>query len=117
MGVTIHFEGRLRDRAAMTDLLQFARRFASDRGWVTDEVNETNAKLLRVDENERDCDYLGPVSGLKLIPGNDCEPIKLAFDKDLYVQNGRRVNLRGRRYTLPFVISSMRLSPISRRLG
>ena len=32
MGVTIHFEGHLRDRAAMKDLLQFARRFASERG-------------------------------------------------------------------------------------
>jgi hypothetical protein len=75
MGVTIHFEERLLDRAAMTDLLQFARRFASDRGWVTDEVNETNAKLLRVDENERDCDYLGPtVSFLsRILDGAGCE--------------------------------------------
>jgi len=27
-----------------------------------------------VDENEKDCDYVGPVSGLKLIPGSGCEP-------------------------------------------
>jgi hypothetical protein len=53
MGVTIHFEGRLRDRTAMAELLQFARRFASERGWVTDEINEANVKLSRVDENER----------------------------------------------------------------
>jgi hypothetical protein len=71
----------------MKDLLQFARRFASERGWVTDDINEANVKLSRVDENERDCDYLGPVSGLRLIPGNDCEPMKLKFDNDLYVQD------------------------------
>jgi hypothetical protein len=87
MGVTIHFEGHHRDRAAMKDLLQFARRFASERGWVTDDINEANVKLSRVDENERDCDYLGPVNGLRLIPGNDCEPMKLKFDNDLYVQD------------------------------
>ena len=29
---------------------------------VTDEINEANVKLSRVDENERDYDYLGPVS-------------------------------------------------------
>lgn len=83
MGVTIHFEGRVRDRAAMTDLLQFARRFSLERGWMIDDINEANAKLLRVDENERDCDYVGAVSGLALIPGNDCEPIKLEFDNQL----------------------------------
>lgn len=95
MGVTIHFRGRLRDRAAMADLLQFARRFASERGWVTDEINEANVKLLRVDEYERDCDYLGPVSGLKLIPGNDCEPIKLEFDNDLCVQEWTKTQFAG----------------------
>ena len=95
MGVTIHFEGRLRDHAAMADLVQFARRFASERGWGTDEINEANVKLSRVDENERDCDYLGPVSGLKLIPGNDCEPIKLEFDNELYVQGWTKTQFAG----------------------
>jgi hypothetical protein len=95
MGVTIHFEGRVRDRAAMTDLLQFARRFALERGWMTDDINEANAKLLRVDENERDCDYLGPVSGLELNPGNDCEPIKLEFDNQLYVQEWTKTQFAG----------------------
>jgi hypothetical protein len=95
MGVTIHFEGHLRDRAAMTDLLQFARRFASERGWVTEEINEANVKLLRVDENEKACDYLGSVIGLKLIPGNDCEPIKLEFDNDLYVQEWTKTQFAG----------------------
>lgn len=95
MGVTIHFEGRLRDRAAMADLLRFAQRFALERGWVTDEINEARVKLLRVDENERDCEYLGPVSGLQLIPANDCEPIKLEFDSDLYVQEWTKTQFAG----------------------
>jgi hypothetical protein len=95
MGVTIHFEGKLRDRAAMTNLMQLARRFASEHGWATDEINEPTVKLSRVDENERDCDYLGPVSGLKLIPGNDCEPIKLEFDSDLYVQEWTKTQFAG----------------------
>jgi len=95
MGVTIHFEGRVRDRAAMAHLLQFAQRFASERGWVTDEINEAKVELLCVDENEKDCDYLGPVSGLKLIPGNDCEPIKLEFDSDLYVQEWTKTQFAG----------------------
>jgi hypothetical protein len=95
MGVTIHFEGRLRDRTAMADLLKFARRFASERGWITNEINEANVKLLRVDENENDCDYDGPVSGLKLIPGSDCEPIKLEFDNTLYIQEWTKTQFAG----------------------
>ena len=95
MGVTIHFEGRLRDGAAMADLLQFARRFASERGWTTKEINEANVTLARVDENEKDCDYTGPVSGLELFPGNDCEPIKLEFDSTLYVQEWTKTQFAG----------------------
>jgi hypothetical protein len=95
MGVTIHFEGKLRDRAAMTNLLQFARQFASDHGWATDEISEANVKRLRVDENEKDCDYLGPVSGLKLIPGKDCEGINLEFDNNLYVQEWTKTQFAG----------------------
>jgi hypothetical protein len=95
MGVTIHFEGKLRDRAAMTDLLQFAGRFASERGWGTEEISEANVKLSRIDENERACDYLGSVSGLKLIPGKDCEGINLEFDNNLYVQEWTKTQFAG----------------------
>ena len=45
--------------------------------------------------NDKDCDYVGPVSGLKLIPGNDCEPIKLEFDSNLYVQEWTKTQFAG----------------------
>jgi hypothetical protein len=83
---------------------------------VTDEINEANVKLSRVDENERDYDYLAPVSGLKLIPGNDCEPIKLEFDSDLYVQEWTKTQFAGAEIHLTVCDSSMRLNPISRPL-
>ena len=62
---------------------------------MIDDINEANANLLRVDENERDCDYVGPVSGLALNPGNDCEPIKLEFDSQLYVQEWTKTQFAG----------------------
>src|SRR5262245_45688931 len=95
MGVTVHFEGRLRDHVAMTNLLEFARRFASERGWKMDEINEANVKLLRVDENESECDYIGPTSGLELILSDDCEPIRLEFDNNLYVQEYTKTQFAG----------------------
>ncbi len=95
MGVTIHFEGRLRDNAALENLLQFARQFASQHDWVASEISETNVKLLRVDENEKNCDYIGPTSGLNLIPGGDCEPIRLEFDSSLYVQEWTKTQFAG----------------------
>lgn len=79
----------------MDDLLRFARQFASARGWATDEINKASVKLLRVDENEKDCDYVGPITGLTLIPGSDCEPIKLEFDTSLYVQEWTKTQFAG----------------------
>src|SRR5262249_45870600 len=76
-------------------LLQFARRFASEHSWVTDEINEVSVKLERVDENEKPYDYFGPVRGLKLMPRDDCEPIKLEFDSDLYVQDWTKTQFAG----------------------
>lgn len=95
MGVTIHFKGRVRDSAAMAELMQFARRFALEHGWVTNEIKEANVTLARVDESERECDYIGPVSGLKLFPPNDCEPIKLEFDNNSYVQEWTKTQFAG----------------------
>jgi hypothetical protein len=106
MGVTIHFEGRLRDRAAMEELLQFARRFAAEHCWVTDEINEVSAKLERVDENEKPYDYFSSVSGLKLMPGDDCELIKLEFDSDLVLMRTPILNRESEGGAYPSRVSS-----------
>jgi hypothetical protein len=85
MGITIHFEGQLADDAAYKNLLETADRFASERGWPIEYFSVPSAKLSRV-RNEQDWDYEGPTKGVQMRPHPSCEPLRLEFDQDLYIQ-------------------------------
>jgi hypothetical protein len=85
MGVTVHFEGQLRDESAYEPMLALAQKFAEARNWPVRSILESNAKLSRV-KNEAEWDYEGPTKGIELLPHPSSEPIRLEFDKDFYVQ-------------------------------
>ena len=85
MGVTIHFDGRLRSREALDRLVVTARRFAAERGWPCQPINESLVTLKRV-RNEEPWDYSGPTTGLAMQPHESAEPFRLEFDRDLYLQ-------------------------------
>jgi hypothetical protein len=85
VGVTIHFEGRLLDQATYASAVELARGYAIDRGWRTEPIDESCVTLQRV-RDEEDWDYTGPTRGLVLYPHDDCDPVRLEFDIDLYVQ-------------------------------
>jgi len=85
MGITVHFEGRLRDEAAYVALVEAAARFAAHQGWGAQRFEVLNAKLSRV-RDEVDWDYEGPTKGIELRAHPSSEPIRLEFDTDLYVQ-------------------------------
>jgi hypothetical protein len=85
MGVTIHFEGRLRGPDAYLTVVTTARRFAQGHGWECDQIEEKVTKLKRV-RNEEDWDYEGSVKGVVLQPHQNSEPMRLEFDSDLYIQ-------------------------------
>jgi hypothetical protein len=85
MGVTIHFEGRLKDQAAYQSVMKLAVTHAAQHGWPFEKIDQEEVTLYRV-RNEEDWDYTGPVQGLLLFPDEDCDPLRLEFDRDLYVQ-------------------------------
>lgn len=85
MGVTVHFEGRLRDQAAYDALIHVATAFAENRGWQVLSFDIPIAKLSRV-RHEQDWDYEGPTKGIELHVHPSSEPIRLEFDEDLYIQ-------------------------------
>lgn len=85
MGVTIHFEGQLQDDAAYDAVLLMAAKFAAHRGWKSAPIQERVVTLKRV-KDEQDWDYEGPTRGLEIWPHEHAEPVRLEFDKDLYVQ-------------------------------
>jgi hypothetical protein len=85
MGVTIHFEGKLRDEKAYEAVVSLATAFAQNRGWPSRMISERNVKLSRV-RDEKDWTYEGPTKGVELQPHENSEPFRLEFDRDLYVQ-------------------------------
>ena len=85
MGVTIHFEGRLRDESAYRAVLDTVTQFAKQHQWPSRPITETETTLKRV-RAEVDWDYVGPTKGVELIPHVDSEPFRLEFDDRLYIQ-------------------------------
>jgi len=85
MGITIHFEGRLKSPSDYEAALSTAASFAASRGWPTEHFNFDSTKLSRV-RNEQDWDYEGPTKGIELQPHSSSEPFRLEFDDDLYMQ-------------------------------
>jgi hypothetical protein len=86
MGVTIHFEGTLRDQAAYEEVVRTARTLAEQEGWKWQVINESGTTLRRL-RNEQEADYTGPTRGIALYPHENSETLQLEFDRDLFVQD------------------------------
>ena len=92
--MTIHFEGQLFNDGAFSALIDAASAFAKENGWRTELLESPNATLLRV-RDEADWDYVGPVKGIQVFPHDDCDPIRLEFDRDLYIQEYTKTQFAG----------------------
>ena len=85
MGVTIHYEGALRDHGSYDRLVAAAEAFVAREGWRMEPIRRANATLSRfIDDEERV--YEGPTTGLTIFPHERAEPIELEFDRDLFAQ-------------------------------
>lgn len=85
MGVTVHFEGKLKNELSFDSLCKNAESFAKEMEWNYSFIAEQEVKLERV-KDEEDWDYIGPVKGVEIFPHEGCDPFRLEFDKDLCIQ-------------------------------
>ena len=85
MGITIHFEGRLKSSASLPDVLEVARAFANKQNWPVVEILADTRSLARV-RDEADWDFVGKTSGIEIQPHESAEALRLEFDSDGYVQ-------------------------------
>lgn len=115
MGVTIHFEGQLTDGVALHNLVTTALDFARDRGWNTEPIEADEVTLLRV-RDEVDWNYIGPVRGVSLYPHIDCEPVRLEFDRDLYIQEFTKTQFAGATTHLHILELLKSIEPYFRKL-
>jgi hypothetical protein len=85
MGVTIHFEGKLKSETDYNNVIEIAKNFSIENSLEFSEFENENATLYRV-KNENDWDYIGSTKGMKIILSEFADPLLLEFDKDLYIQ-------------------------------
>jgi hypothetical protein len=94
MGVTIHFDGRLKDQNAFAGLVRRVKELAAANTWLTETFENSDVTLLRV-RDEKDWDYQGPSKGIVLYVHEDCDPIRFEFDRDFYVQEFVKTQFAG----------------------
>jgi hypothetical protein len=115
MGVTIHFEGQLISEGAYQDLVGLVSSIAEANGLRTEPIESAEVTLLRV-RDERGCDYTGPVKGIVVFLHDDCDPLRLEFDKDLYVQEFTKTQFAGPEYHLKVIELLRTVQPLFREL-
>lgn len=94
MGVTIHFEGHARDEAAVHEVVKTARALGQAAGWPSSLINEPQITMLRVID-EKDVPYTGATRGIELRPNGHCDPVRLEFGDDLFVQDYVKTQFAG----------------------
>jgi hypothetical protein len=85
MGVTIHFQGKLRSADSYRDLIERAISFGTRRGWRASQIPEAQRTLNRVKDEEA-WDYSGFTKGIELHPHFLCEPVRWEFDEEYFIQ-------------------------------
>jgi hypothetical protein len=94
MGVTIHFEGRLKTPAVYSAFLDELRDYAVSHSWPCETIFEQQTILKRV-RDEQAWDYSGPTFGLQLLPDPNADPLRFEFDKDYRVQEYVKTQFAG----------------------
>ncbi|KQS89793.1 hypothetical protein [Chryseobacterium sp. Leaf394] len=85
MGITIHFEGKVKNDENYNLLVRKVIEYSEFQGWNFFEFQNELKKLERV-KNEEDWDYIGTTKGVQVQPHKNSEPLIFEFDKDLYIQ-------------------------------
>ena len=94
MGVSVHFEGRLRGEEAFLRLISRIEQIAREETLLTETFEHQQVELSRV-RDEAAWDYIGPTKGIILYLHEDCEPVRLEFDRDLYIQEWVKTQFAG----------------------
>jgi hypothetical protein len=103
MGVTIHFEGKLKSEDDFAALLNRVQEVAKAQTWLTEIFEHSEVTLSRV-RGETDWDYKGPTKGIVLYIHEDCDPLRLEFDQDLYIQEFVKTQFAGVRSHIQLVM-------------
>jgi hypothetical protein len=110
MGVTIHFEGRVRGPTAYSLLLDELRDFADKHEWPSNEIPREDRSLRRV-RDEQTWDYSDATFGIEFAPHSDCDPLRFEFDKDYYIQEFVKTQFAGADVHIEIIELLRRIQP------
>lgn len=111
MGVTIHFEGGLRDEEAYASLVNRVTAFAGARDWPSKPIAEPTARLTRVFEDV-DREYVGATRGVEVLPHPGSEPLRFEFDDNLFVQEFCKTQFAGAEAHVEVVMLLQEVAPL-----
>ena len=114
MGVTIHFEGRVKTPTAYRLLIDELHDFAAIRGWPCEDISESQTTLKRV-RDEKDWDYSGPTFGVQLHPDENADPLRFEFDRDYYLQEFVKTQFAGTATHIVIIDLLKRIEPFFER--
>lgn len=87
MGITIHYEGRLKNEHSYSSLMRIVKDYVEHHQWEYKIINEPSGELFRYSLDTGVTRYNGPVKGIVVYPHEDSETFSLKFDTDLYMQS------------------------------
>jgi hypothetical protein len=93
-GVTINYEGRAKDGAAVERTLAALRVEAGKNGWSVGDASANDAKLERIVKG-KNAQYRGLVRGVVLRPSPNCEPFYVQFDSSHFMQDFVKTQFAG----------------------
>ncbi|HUN88048.1 MAG TPA: hypothetical protein VMU28_04630 [Terriglobales bacterium] len=111
LGITIHFRGQLKSEDCYSEVIRVAQREAFANEWLTEPIENPETELLRIDEDEKESTYVGPTKGLVVYPHEDCEPVRLEFDRELGVQEFTKTQFAGAAIHIKVVEFLRKLEP------
>jgi Asp-tRNA(Asn)/Glu-tRNA(Gln) amidotransferase C subunit len=85
MGVTIHFDGKLKNKTDFEAIMKSAEEFAEKNQMEYSFFEEVDKLLLRV-KDEAEWDYQGVTRGIRIQPDENSDPFNLEFDNENYIQ-------------------------------
>lgn len=66
---------------------------------MTEHIESEEVTLPRI-RDDKEWDYCVPIKRLVIYPHEDCDPIRLEFDRDLYIQEFTKTQFAGARIHL-----------------
>lgn len=86
MGVTIHFEGKLKSAEYFGNVIHIIKEFCAQNNMPYFVFEDKNKLLERVKDDE-DWDYINSVRGITVQPDENTDLLTFEFDENCYIQD------------------------------